>query len=49
VSGANGATFSFAPSALDGGGFNDGMLVAAALLKATQFWSAIGIHSTTLN
>ena len=49
TSGVNGATFTFTPSASDGGAFNDKMRIDGTLVKPTSFWKVIGINSTTLN
>ncbi|MGE3269326.1 MAG: TadE/TadG family type IV pilus assembly protein [Chloroflexota bacterium] len=49
VNGQNGATFTFNPSASDGGVYNDTMQVSAVVVKPTRFWRVIGITSTTLN
>ena len=48
TNGANGATFTFTPSASVTGASNDTMQVSGTVIKPTSFWKAIGINSTTL-
>ena len=48
TNGANGATFTFTPSASVTGASNDTMQVQGTVVKPTSFWKAIGINSTTI-
>ena len=48
TNGANGATFSFTPSASVTGASNDTMQVSGTVVKPTSFWKVIGINNTTI-
>lgn len=49
VNGVNGASFTFTPSASDGGAYNDTMRINGTVVLPTRFWKVINIQSTTLN
>jgi Flp pilus assembly protein TadG len=47
--GVNGAHFTYAKSASDGGAWHDTMTIVGTVAKPTSFWRIIGINTTNLN
>jgi Flp pilus assembly protein TadG len=49
TTGVNGAAFTYAESASDGGAFNDTMRVNGTVALPTRFWRVIGISTTNIS